>query len=47
MLEIKRRQQLDPNYEFDTPVPNTNKTRGSKKMAHTESIGDLAPPSLR
>ena len=35
MLEIKRRQQLDSNYEFDTPVPNTNKTRGGKKMAHT------------
>jgi len=47
MLEIKRRQQLDPDYEFDTPVPNTNKTRGGKKMAHTESIGDLAPSSLR
>ena len=47
MLEIKRRQKLDPNYEFDTPVPNTNKTRGGKKMARTESIGDLAPSSLR
>lgn len=31
MLEIKRRQQLDPNYEFDTPVPNPNKTRVGKK----------------
>ena len=47
MLEIKRQQQLDPNYEFDTPVPDTNKTMRDKNMALTRSLGDLAPSSLK
>jgi hypothetical protein len=47
MLEIKRRQQLDPNYEFDTPVPDTNKNMRNKNVALTGSLGDLAPSSLR
>ena len=47
MLEIKQQQQLDPNYEFDTPVPSTSKVINGKNAALTESIGDLAPTSLK
>ena len=47
MLEIKQQQQVDPNYEFDTPVPSASKVINGKNAALTESIGDLAPTSLK
>ena len=47
MLEIKQQQQLDPNYEFDTPVPSASKVINGKNAALTESIGDLAPARLK
>ena len=48
MLEIWRRQQLEPDYQFDTPLPPTAR----RSRAHTpnqleSSIGDLAPEGLR
>ena len=47
MLEIKQQQQLDTNYESDTPVPSASKCINGKNAALTESIGDLAPASLK
>jgi len=47
MLEIKRQQDIDPSYEFDTPVPKpiTRTTEEIKSLP--DSIGDLAPKSLK
>ena len=47
MLEIKQQQQLDTNYESDTPVPSASKVINGKNAALTESIGDLAPARLK
>ena len=47
MLEIKRQQQLDPNFEFDTPVPSATNIINGKNATLTEPIGDLAPTSLK
>ena len=48
MLEIWKRQQEDPDYQFDTPLPATAKTtRRGKSDALESSIGDLAPKDLR
>ena len=47
MLEIKHQQQLDPNFEFDTPVPSTANIINCKNATLTEPIGDLAPTSLK
>mgnify|MGYP001973277622 FL=1 len=47
MIEIKRRQDIDPGYEFDTPVPY-NKLKENQKIKNlTQSIGDLAPRPLK
>ena len=47
MLDTKRIQKIDPNYEFDTPVP-INKINTNKKIKFfLSSIGDLAPESFR
>ena len=47
MIEIKRRQDIDPDYEYDTPVPN-NKLKKNEKISNlTKSIGDLAPDGLK
>ena len=46
MRDIWRRQQQDPGYQFDTPVPQR---RGAAKAEDDElstSIGELAPESL-
>ncbi len=47
MLEIKRRQDIDPNYQFDTPVPNSKHAKDKNINNLTSSIGDLAPDSLK
>ncbi|MEP1209886.1 MAG: fatty acid desaturase [Rhizobiaceae bacterium] len=50
MLEIWRRQQVEPDYEFDTPLPPTAKLdRRSQSDADEleSSIGELAPKGLR
>jgi len=48
MLLTWRRQQSDPGYEFDTPLPPTAKSVRSDAPDKLESsIGDLAPEGLR
>ena len=46
MIETKRRQKVDPNYQFDTPVPSNKIDKNIKARALVDSIGDLAPDSL-
>lgn len=48
MLETWRRQQTDPDYAFDTPLPESAKlSREDKGDALESSIGELAPEELR
>ncbi|MBV7333501.1 fatty acid desaturase [Chloroflexi bacterium TSY] len=48
MLETWRRQQTDPDYQFDTPLPPTAKSvRTDTPDALESSIGELAPEGLR
>ena len=47
MRETLLRQQHDPTYQFDTPVPNPRtKSRNDSSDPLASSIGDLAPKSL-
>mgnify|MGYP003307697121 FL=1 len=46
MMEIARKQQVDPTFEFDTPVPPKKKQQHTPNSSSAESIGDLAPRSL-
>ena len=45
MLETWRIQKNDPNYAFDTPVPQKFKN-SAKLPLEAQSIGDLAPKGL-
>ena len=48
MREIWRRQQTDPNYQFDTPLPSTaGKISTETPDELVTSIGELAPEGLR
>ncbi len=48
MLETWEKQQEDPDYFFDTPLPATAKTKRTDKADGLESsIGDLAPGELK
>lgn len=48
MLETWRRQQTEPGYFFDTPLPSTAKSSRSGKADELESsIGELAPEGLK
>jgi fatty acid desaturase len=48
MRETWRRQQSDPDYQFDTPLPPTAKSvRDDTPDAVESSIGELAPEGLR
>ncbi len=48
MLDTWRRQQADPAYQFDTPLPATAKNVGSHTPDALESsIGELAPDGLK
>ena len=47
MLETWQRQQTEPGYAYDTPLPATAKTVRERPTAAAEaSIGDLAPKGL-
>jgi fatty acid desaturase len=47
MRETWRRQQTDPEYEFDTPLPATAESEQNHEPDELESsIGDLAPKGL-
>ena len=45
MLETWKIQKSDPNYAFDTPVPQNLKST-AKLTFEAKSIGDLAPKGL-
>ncbi len=48
MRETWRRQQSDPDYQFDTPLPPSSKSvRNDTPDAVESSIGELAPEGLR
>ena len=53
MRETRRRQEDDPDYQFDTPVPTTAQPAMADTTAETDanaleaSIGDLAPTALQ
>lgn len=46
MLETWDMQQSDPDYGFDTPLPETAKVSRSERNDDEASIGDLAPKGL-
>ena len=47
MLDTWERQQVEPDYQFDTPLPATAKTERRRRFDAAESsIGDLAPKGL-
>ncbi|MGI9356487.1 MAG: fatty acid desaturase [Rhizobiaceae bacterium] len=47
MLKTWDRQQVEPDYQFDTPLPATAKTERERRGDAAEaSIGDLAPKGL-
>tara|TARA_B100000586_G_scaffold261936_1_gene229662 strand:- start:993 stop:1265 length:273 start_codon:yes stop_codon:yes gene_type:complete len=47
MQEVWEQQKLDPNYEFDTPVPTAGVKEVRQERELDVSIGDLAPSALR
>ena len=47
MRQIWKRQQKDPDYQFETEVPNLQILSNSAEDHLTTSIGDLAPNALR
>jgi fatty acid desaturase len=47
MLSTWQRQQVDKNYQYDTPLPSTARTERKRRGDALESsIGDLAPEGL-
>ena len=47
MRNVWKRQQNDPEYAFDTPVPEGNLNNGKKQNEYLKSsIGDLAPSTI-
>ena len=50
MLDVWREQQINPEYQFDTPLPPTAKTERVRSRSQNQgenSIGDLAPRGLQ
>ena len=47
MRETWHRQQVDPSYQFNTPVPQPAEDTSSPQAPDAASIGDLAPAELR
>ena len=46
-MEIPQKQKVDPSFEFDTPVPPKKSHNQATHRTSEESIGDLAPHSLK
>ena len=46
MRETWRRQQNEPGYQFDTPVPSAGRHTANAEDELASSIGDLAPDAL-
>lgn len=47
MMEIAQKQRVDAAFEFDTPVPPKKSHNQALHRTSAESIGDLAPRSLK
>lgn len=47
MLDTKRQQDIDPSYEFDTQLPKKGSKLNKNDISLMNSIGDLAPESLK
>ncbi|MEX0344420.1 MAG: fatty acid desaturase [Rhizobiaceae bacterium] len=50
MLDVWHKQQIDPEYQFDTPLPPTARTQRVRTRNQDQgesSIGDLAPKGLQ
>ena len=47
MRETWRRQQLDPGYQFDTPLPSRANDTPPAQDPLSASIGEIAPSALR
>ncbi len=50
MLDIWRKQQIDPDYQYDTPLlptAMTERVRKTNRDTEESSIGDLAPKGLQ
>ena len=48
MRETWKRQQTDPSYQFDTPLPETaGRLRADTSNELEQSIGELAPKGLK
>lgn len=46
MRQTWKRQQSDPDYEYDTPVPVNNATTTHASGPQQESVGGLAPTAM-
>ena len=45
--EVWRRQEEDPGYQYDTPVPNRPESAAAPQSPEAAAIGDIAPRELR
>ena len=45
--EVWRRQEEDPGYQYDTPVPNRSGPAAALQSPEAAAIGDIAPRELR
>ncbi len=45
--EVWRRQEEDPGYQYDTPVPNRSGPASARQSPEAAAIGDIAPRELR
>jgi len=46
MRQTWKKQQTDPGYQFDTPLPGRREEKGKERDSMESSLGDLAPKSL-
>jgi fatty acid desaturase len=46
MRSIWKKQQTDPSYQFETPLPERTQQKGEKKDSLETSLGDLPPKTL-
>ena len=47
MREVWRRQQTEPDYQFDTPLPSKRGDGTTTSDPLSASIGEIAPQALR
>jgi hypothetical protein len=44
--EVWRRQEKDPGYQYDTPVPDRSGPTAALQSPEAAAIGDIAPREL-